>query len=132
LGRGDEQAVGRQTRSTFSAAPASARQARDWARSVLSGWDLDVTAPDTLLILTELMANAVRHGRGPVEVVLSRQPDGVRVEVADTGPGRVRAASASTNPGTSGRGLLIVDALSSGWGVRYGRAHKVVWADVDA
>lgn len=99
---------------------------------MLSGWDLDVTAPDTLLILTELMANAVRHGRGPVEVVLSRQPDGVRVEVADTGPGRVRASSASTNPGTSGRGLLIVDALSSGWGVRYGRAHKVVWADVDA
>ncbi len=132
MGRGDDQGVGRLRRSTFSAAPASARQARDWARAVLSGWELDGAAPDALLVLTELLANAARHGRGPVEVVLTRQGSGVRVEVADTGPGRIQTPSASTDPGTSGRGLLIVDALSAGWGVRYGRSGKVVWAELDA
>ena len=99
---------------------------------MLSGWQLDGAAPDALLVLTELLANAVRHGRGPVEVVLTRHVDGVRVEVADTGTGRVRTPSASTSPGTSGRGLLIVDALSTGWGVRYDRSGKVVWAEIDA
>ncbi len=120
----------RQYRSSFPAAPTSAPRARDWARSVLSDWGLDEAAPDTLLVLTELLANAVRHGRGPVDVVLSLHPDGVRVEVADTGPGRVQRSADPAPRDTGGRGLLIVEALSAGWGVQYGQAGKVVWAEL--
>ncbi|MEU6486800.1 ATP-binding protein [Streptomyces sp. NPDC046887] len=92
-------------------------------------------------ILTELLANAVRHGTPPLRATLTvRTPaDGrpvLRVEVADRGPGldpaRVRARwrHPSYDFATGGRGLVIVDALAADWGVVPGPAGHTVWAEL--
>ncbi|MEU6062268.1 ATP-binding protein [Streptomyces sp. NPDC047097] len=92
-------------------------------------------------ILTELLANAVRHGIPPLRATLTvRIPAGgrpvLRVEVADRGPGpdpaRVRARwrHPSYDVATGGRGLVVVDALAADWGVVPGPTGHTVWAEL--
>lgn len=92
------------------------------------------TGPDSALplVVTELVANAVIHGRGG-RIALRVEADGTRVRVEvenrcwSTRPRR-RLAS-STRP--SGRGLALVAALSSDWGVSPApRGRARVWAEV--
>ena len=100
--------------------------ARDWA----SGLDEDAIFA-LELVVSELVTNAIRHGAGPITLILSGAPDGIRVGVDDRGAGRPTPRVASVRaPG--GRGLRLVDRLSSDWGVD---AHsegegKTVWAVV--
>jgi anti-sigma regulatory factor (Ser/Thr protein kinase) len=73
---------------------------------------------DAELLVSELVTNAVQHGRPTVSLWLRRAPALIGVSVADEGdqlpalPGQLPQASAS-----AGRGLLIVDRLSDEWGV---------------
>lgn len=83
-------------------------------------------ADDAMLVLTELISNALRHARplpsGTLEVHCDLSDDTVHIEVTDGGgPTRPRALD---QPVTSldGRGLAIVDDLSESWGVRTGKA----------
>jgi anti-sigma regulatory factor (Ser/Thr protein kinase) len=87
---------------------------------------------DLRLVVSELVTNAVRHGTGD-EVELRLTVDGavVRGEVIDAGEGFVPPPSllpASDVPG--GRGLVIVDRVTNGWGVLEGSTH--VWFEVRA
>ena len=83
-------------------------------------------------MLSELLANAVLHAPGPARVVVERDEDGVRLEVRDTSPvPPLRRASGSA--ATTGRGLNLVDALCSRWGVSErtdGEPGKTVWCVV--
>jgi anti-sigma regulatory factor (Ser/Thr protein kinase) len=87
--------------------------------------------------IAELAANAVRHGRVPrrdFALRLVHRPAAalIRVEVSDTNPALpVRLAPAPADA-DGGRGLLLVDALASRWGVteRTGPG-KTVWAELD-
>lgn len=112
-----------------AAAPAAA-EARDVVRrrcSVLPAPVLD----DVLLLVTELVANAVRHGRGPVTLTLVPREDGVRVEVTDASPTRPRPRDKGLEA-ESGRGLHIVDALASRWGsMPRETTGKTVWFELD-
>lgn len=92
------------------------------------------TAPESPLplVVTELVANAVVHGRGTRIAFRVEADDGrVRVEVENrcwTARPRRRLASHSR---PSGRGLTLVAALADDWGVspaRRGRAR--VWAEL--
>ncbi|MEY9941274.1 hypothetical protein ABH932_005862 [Streptacidiphilus sp. MAP5-52] len=78
----------------------------------------DETADDAALAVCELVTNAIKHAgvtRG-VSVVLHRwRQTGVRVEVADDGPGRPRLTSLDAMA-ESGRGLHLVDSLAQSWG----------------
>jgi len=100
--------------------------ARDWA----SGLDEDAIFA-LELVVSELVTNAIRHGAGPITLSLSGAADGIRVGVDDRGSGRPTPRVASVRaPG--GRGLRLVDRLSSDWGVD---SHsegegKTVWAVV--
>lgn len=86
------------------------------------------------LVLSELFTNAVRHARGPadrlVETRYERLPDGtLRIEVHDANSLRPERQEPSKDA-DSGRGLALVDELTSGrWGVseRLG-VGKLVWA----
>ncbi|WP_321167669.1 ATP-binding protein [Baekduia soli] len=83
------------------------------------------------LLLSELVTNAVRHGRGPaVRVLLDASAgDGtLRCEIVDEGDGFVPTARTrpATEPG--GWGLHLVEALSRRWGVREGSTH--VWFEL--
>ena len=77
---------------------------------------------DLRLVITELVANSVRHSgvqTGTVEItVRTVRPSQVRAEVADPGPGFKAVVSAPDPTRSFGLGLYIVDKLSNRWGVR--------------
>lgn len=87
-------------------------------------------ATDLLMVVDELVANAVTHARGPVIAVsFQRIPDGVLTEVADADP-RPPAPRQASDEDDSGRGLAIVAALSARWGWRPEGRGKAVFAVV--
>ncbi|MET9292537.1 ATP-binding protein [Streptomyces sp. NPDC003077] len=85
---------------------------------------------DARLLVAELVTNVVRHTRAPrVEVTVVVEPTSVRVSVWDNSPGWPRVREAALEDG-GGRGLLLVAALASDWGVTRsaGRScRKSVW-----
>ncbi|WP_314408455.1 ATP-binding protein [Streptomyces kroppenstedtii] len=88
------------------------------------------------LVAAELASNAVRHGSLPgrdVRLALHLLPDGhLRIEVTDTRPEHLPApATSEPGDGTSGRGLLLVQAYADRWGHTVHDAYtKTVWAEV--
>ena len=88
------------------------------------------TCTDVVALMTsEIVTNAVRHGSSPVTLGLRCGPHLVRVEVSDesTAP-PVMSAAADDDEG--GRGMLIVEALATRWGVRDRSPGKTVWFEV--
>ena len=89
--------------------------------------DLEDEALQTVLLLTsELVTNAVRHGTGPVGVRVAWGDGAVRVEVEDESP-EWPVVRAMDRDALNGRGLILVDRLSTGWGVLAGTRGKTVW-----
>lgn len=86
---------------------------------------------DVTLVGAELLANATQHGAPPVWVQVSGGADCLRVEVGDAnGRPPVRPAPSVTN--MTGRGLLLVEAVATRWGVeRADPVGKVVWAEFE-
>lgn len=102
------------------------REVRDLVRDLLAD-RAGVAVDDAVLVVDELVSNALRHGEPPRRCRLVRVGRRLRVEVDDAGLGwpRIRTADAS-----GGRGLVIVQALAAGWGVIRHPRHKTVWAEV--
>lgn len=94
-----------------------ARNAREQARKALSQWELSEHADNIELIVSELVANAIRHGEGPIGVRISHDGIQLRVEVHDDGAGRP-VRHPVTADAESGRGLRLVDALLGHDGTR--------------
>lgn len=96
-------------------APSTARRA---VRDALDAWELPHLLDDCQLAVTELSTNALRHGRPPVGLKLSRGDEQVRMDVTDTDstplPGH-QGRQVSTDA-ESGRGLDIVRAISDDFG----------------
>ena len=101
----------------------------------LAGAGVDqAAASDALLILGELVSNAIRHARTEFTVSVAVQSDTVRVEVFDRDT-RPPALMGLDDESTSGRGLHIVAGLARDWGWNTGESAdgvsgKVVWAEV--
>ena len=88
---------------------------------------------DALLIVSELVTNAIRYGQP--DILLSLRNDPPRVGVAVQDAGRDLPVVASGTPDfmqPSGRGLLIVDALADDWGVipQDPSPGKIVWFEL--
>lgn len=97
--------------------------------AALAGLDGELVS-DALLVVTELITNAYLHGRPPVRFELSH-PSGngtLRVEVTDAGPDlpEVRHPDVSQ---AHGRGMLLVEACATRWGVTTSADGKTVWAE---
>ena len=96
----------------------------------LVDWACGDVIDDANLIATELATNAVLHTRDGFAVVLTRRPEGtIRIAVRDASLVRPRPRRAGPFEG-SGRGLRIVDALATAWGVDPLSDGKVVWAEL--
>jgi anti-sigma regulatory factor (Ser/Thr protein kinase) len=91
---------------------------------------------DLLLLLTEVVTNAVRHSgaaRGePIQIALNESRDCVRVEVTDAGHGFERPRRLEPDlRKTGGLGLVLVDRLSRAWGTRKTSTGSLVWFELD-
>ena len=83
------------------------------------------------LLISELVVNSVLHAESEVTVRLDLLPGKLRVGIADGSPvaPEVRTVDAAS---VTGRGLMIVEALASDWGVEPTADGKVVWFELDA
>ncbi len=84
---------------------------------------------DIRLVVSELVANAVRYARTWVHVSIIVSAGMVLVEVSDDGDGYPAPRPLSPQA-VYGRGLALVEALSAGWGVRADGQRKTVWCRV--
>lgn len=87
-------------------------------------------------IVAELAANASVHGRvtgRDFQLRLALHTNGrLRIEVTDTRGDRLPVAAPPDPLAESGRGLLIVEALATRWGITPGPVpRKTVWAELD-
>ncbi|WP_406336069.1 SpoIIE family protein phosphatase [Streptomyces sp. NBC_00203] len=108
--------------------PAIVAEARQHATAQLTTWHLDDAAFITELIVSELVTNAIRYGRPPIQLRLIHENTTLTCEVFDsssTAPHMRRART--TDEG--GRGLLLVGQLAQRWGTRHAPTGKTVWAE---
>jgi anti-sigma regulatory factor (Ser/Thr protein kinase) len=84
-----------------------------------------------LLLASELITNAVRHGTGPLGVHVTQDDRTIRVEVDDQSP-EWPVVREIDRDALDGRGLVLVNGLASHWGVRAEPAGKTVWFTVNA
>ena len=85
-------------------------------------------AGDLALVVSELVTNAVVHGRGAISLIVRLDGEGVYGEVVDDGGGFEREVRERGPDDVSGRGLHIVDVMSNRWGVHEGTTH--VWFEL--
>ena len=89
-------------------------------------------ADDALLIMSELITNAVRHARplpsGGLTVSWAISPTRIGISVTDGGSATAPKATAATISAIGGRGLHIVHFLASTWDVNRSEDDTTVWA----
>ncbi|WP_254792736.1 SpoIIE family protein phosphatase [Streptomyces sp. CC77] len=110
--------------------PDAVMHARRFTARTLRSWSADGSVDMALLVVSELVTNAVAHTRGEVRLDLTLAGDRLRIAVNDTSPrAPVRAASTDWEA-TGGRGLLLVEAVSASWGSLPLGGGKQVWAEL--
>jgi DNA-binding NarL/FixJ family response regulator len=119
-----------QTALRLGASLTSAREARVFTESALSEWQVADITDDVLLVVTELVNNAVTHARSGCELRISVNPLTLRVEVVDEGSGTPDPLPPSSTR-NHGRGLHLIDALTAAWGYEpVPTGGKMVWAEL--
>ena len=105
--------------------------ARDFTRRALAGWAYLGSHDDVVLVVSELLTNAQRHGRGVPLLRLAGTGNRVRVEVSDASPVPPRARQSGPD---GGWGVHLVERLSHRWGVSFADngGGKVVWCELVA
>jgi anti-sigma regulatory factor (Ser/Thr protein kinase) len=106
----------------------SVAAARSFLRNALDGRQATST-DDAILMMSELVSNAVRHAHTLLHVMVSITQETLRVEVGDDEP----ALPVAPNPkddATSGRGLRIVGELADHWGIAPNAPGKTVWFEL--
>ena len=112
----------------FVGTPAALREVRRFVRQVLVAWGAEQRLIDAEIIASELATNAVKHGRSPFRVSLTRSPRAMRLSVRDTSFDQPQPRPRHTGDG-GGRGLALVSELSSAWGTNGETDGKTVWAE---
>ncbi|MCW7941273.1 response regulator receiver protein [Streptomyces hygroscopicus] len=116
--------------------PRAVPAVRRRVRAVLTTWNLsEDVVQDVLVVVSELVTNAVIHALPPAALRLSQSlAEGrraVHVEVSDAGPAAPAGLSAlSVDPDEHGRGIDIVRTLSARCGVRAHCGRTSRWAEV--
>ena len=104
------------------------RAAREHMREIARGLD---RAEDAVLLVSELVTNAVKYGgEGPVELHLERDDGQLRIAVRDRGgTGPLPVMRDADDEAEGGHGLRLVDVLADRWGVEHG--STIVWFEFD-
>jgi anti-sigma regulatory factor (Ser/Thr protein kinase) len=107
----------------------SPREARRFVSSWARSWGYSELAETAALLTSELVTNAVLHVGSPLLVEVDDLHDGLRVAVHDRSPDppTMRAVA---DVDVRGRGLLIVDAFATSWGIDDDELGKEVWFEI--
>ena len=105
------------------------RVARRFVADTLQSWEQSPVADTIVLLLSELVTNAIVHAESAPRVSVRLLPDRVHVEVTDDDPRVVQPLPPSPER-ASGRGLAIIESVAMGWGTALLPHGKVVWFDV--
>ncbi len=116
-------------------ARASAAAARRQLAAELRGAGLDpVVVDDAMVVVTELVGNAVLHGRpladGAIRVEWEPHDTVVDIAITDGGGASRPVRRDADAMALSGRGLAMIGQLASRWGVDEGTESSTVWAVV--
>ncbi len=103
--------------------------ARAFVAGRLVAWEADEGIDEALLVVSELVSNAVVHARTAVQVRVLYDGAAIRLEVRDENS-RLPALASCPVDATSGRGLALIGALSSSWGIELTGEGKVIWAQI--
>lgn len=114
---------------TLPAELSSIGDARRFLRHSLAAWDVDVYDLGGPQVLTELATNAALHARSAYTVHLVLGPSSLLVEVTDSSPALPQHRHYGPDA-TTGRGIALVEALSTAWGVESSPTGKTVWCRV--
>ena len=108
----------------------SASLARRFLASTLTGWGDSAYAEDGALLLTELVTNAALHAKTEIMVEIELKPACLRLAVTDGSPRRP-VLRHYRDQSTTGRGLALVTALASRWGITsHPDGSKTVWVEL--
>jgi anti-sigma regulatory factor (Ser/Thr protein kinase) len=103
------------------------RSTRHFVADRLSAWQIPQLLQDeVVLLVSELVTNAVIHGRAPIQLRMRKSSDSLVLEVRDGAlhlPRRLRP----TYDDEHGRGLQLVSLLADRWGTRATPEGKSVW-----
>src|SRR5215813_1611463 len=117
--------------------PESVKAARDFTAATLRAWRLEALVEEAVIVASELVTNAIRHGSCPAgptadgaSVMLAWQRhDGRIICVVTDGSSKPPVLEHADPSAESGRGLQVVHALAAAWGwVMLGAGEKAVWA----
>ncbi|MER8188035.1 ATP-binding protein [Kitasatospora sp. NPDC094015] len=127
----DERTVHHRLHAAFAPADLGAVGAvRHRLRAALSRWGVPELADTAELLTSELVTNALVHtGKGAVLDAVLTAEQRLRIEVLD-GTTRLPGRRPPTEWATSGRGLLLVEALADDWGVQLRGDGKVTWFEL--
>ena len=112
--------------------PSHVGLARRLVAARLSDWQINGEAREVaILLVSELVTNAMRHGGEPIRLVANITPSGLRVEVYDGNVDAFPAVRDMRPDAPGGRGLRLVDALADRWGTIEADDGKCVWFEID-
>ena len=103
--------------------------ARRLVSSTLAEWGVENLDDDATLLVSELVTNAVVHAGTEVDVTVALLAEAVEIGVTDRHPARTLPSPPAvvSENSESARGLLLIGAISSAWGVDYTDRTKRVW-----
>jgi anti-sigma regulatory factor (Ser/Thr protein kinase) len=117
----------RQQRVRLAKGPSAPAEARGRVRATIRGWNAPVDSDVAVLLTSELVTNALRHEVGDaITLAIRLSADGLRIDVHDTSPALPVVTDTPADSET-GRGLVLVAALSADWGSYRTPAGKVVY-----
>ncbi|MFI9152524.1 SpoIIE family protein phosphatase [Streptomyces sp. NPDC053367] len=110
--------------------PDAVMHARRFTARTLRTWSVVEESDVALLVVSELVTNAIAHTTGEVRLDLTLTGDRLRIAVNDASPRTPVKAESVDWEETGGRGLLLVAAMSSAWGSVPLGGGKQVWCDI--
>lgn len=125
-----EYGTSNRARLSLAAAPSSVAEGRHFVREVLDGWNLVALREAVVLVASELITNTLLHTDSPPTVQLMIVQGGLRLEIEDESGAHPRKRSYASDA-TTGRGMLLVESMTSRWGTEPVPGGKVVWCEFD-
>ncbi|WP_260327192.1 SpoIIE family protein phosphatase [Streptomyces sp. TLI_185] len=111
--------------------PEAVGHTRRFTRRTLRTWGVTRDDMDAvLLVVSELVTNALVHTDGQVRLDLTLLDNRLRVSVADASPRTPVKPTSIGWEATGGRGILLVEAMSEAWGTVPASGGKQVWAEL--